>query len=54
MKEYCIFYTDNWNGDEGTAMYVAESEDQVREMFKEDFGATAGIDEVVRVYDKEI
>ena len=53
MKEYCVFYTETWDGHEGTAMYMAKSEDEVRSLFQSDFGNTAGIDEVVPVYDKE-
>lgn len=47
MKEFVVFYTETWDGHEGTALYSAETVEQVAEMFGSDFGNTAGIDYII-------
>ena len=45
--QYTVFYTETWDGWEGTAQYYAESPEQAAEFFQEDFGNTAGIDYII-------
>lgn len=47
MKQFVVFYTDNWDGHEGTALYNGRSFNEVRDLFTNDFGSVATIDYII-------
>ncbi len=47
MKRYVVFFTDTFDGAEGTTVYHAESSDEVRQLFMIDYGSVATLDYIV-------
>ena len=47
MSDYVVFYTDNWDGHEGTALYTGRNFAEVKAFFMADFGTSATLEYII-------